>query len=248
LGSTNALTSSTGTILEQTSYDSFGNSSNATFSSRYQFTGREFDNFSGLYFYRARWYDANIGRFVSEDPIGSVGGINFFVYVENNPINFTDHTGLLPELNSELQTAYGLPGGRYDYGCPGSGLGLGGFLDFFSNYFDMRNANTIGADKFFHCMANCQSSRRGSIGNFISNLIGEGRELSDQYIKGDPIEACDADREANRTGRHGGKKCEPCENVCSKFKPRALIYPLPSREPDSGIFGDCGRFGNWRCK
>jgi len=93
LGSTNALTSSTGTILEQTSYDSFGNASNATFSSRYQFTGREYDSLTGLYFYRARWYDANIGRFISEDPIGFRGGKNWFEYVGNNPMMRLDPTG-----------------------------------------------------------------------------------------------------------------------------------------------------------
>lgn len=74
LGSTNGLTNSTGTLTASQSYDSFGNPTNANFPTRYQFTGREFDNFSGLQYSRARWYNPSIGRFISEDPIGFAGG------------------------------------------------------------------------------------------------------------------------------------------------------------------------------
>ncbi len=47
--------------------------------------------------YRARYYDPNIGRFISEDPIQFVGGVNFYAYVKNNPINLTDPFGLCPK-------------------------------------------------------------------------------------------------------------------------------------------------------
>ena len=97
LGSTNGLTNSSGSVTASNSYDSFGNTTNASFPSRYQFTGREFDNFTGLQFSRARFYDPNLGRFISEDPIGFSGGdINLYGYVRNNPLNLTDPEGLLP--------------------------------------------------------------------------------------------------------------------------------------------------------
>lgn len=48
----------------------------------------------GLYYYRARYYDPSIGRFLSEDPIGFNGGINIYSYVGNKPTSFIDPLGL----------------------------------------------------------------------------------------------------------------------------------------------------------
>lgn len=93
LGSTVGLTDSSGNLTSSASYDSFGNSTN-NLTTRYQYTGREYDEFTGLYYYRARWYDANLGRFISEDPVGFAGGINWFSYVKNNPLNLNDPFGL----------------------------------------------------------------------------------------------------------------------------------------------------------
>jgi uncharacterized protein RhaS with RHS repeats len=44
--------------------------------------------------YRARYYDPNIGRFISEDPMGLGAGVNFYSYVHDNPVNLTDPLGL----------------------------------------------------------------------------------------------------------------------------------------------------------
>ncbi len=100
LGSTNGLADASGAITSQTAYDSFGKATNASFPSRYQFTGREYDSFSGFHYYRARSYDANLGRFASEDPIGFGGGdVNLYGYVWNNQQTFTDPSGLFPFSN-----------------------------------------------------------------------------------------------------------------------------------------------------
>jgi RHS repeat-associated protein len=61
-----------------------------------QYTGRENDN-NGLYFYRARYYDPVLKRFISEDPIGLAGGINSHAYVGGNPISLNDPNGLWSE-------------------------------------------------------------------------------------------------------------------------------------------------------
>jgi uncharacterized protein RhaS with RHS repeats len=47
-----------------------------------------------LYFYRARYYDPVLKRFISEDPIGLDGGINSHAYVEGDPVSFVDPEGL----------------------------------------------------------------------------------------------------------------------------------------------------------
>jgi RHS repeat-associated protein len=99
LGSTTGLTNSSGNITESTSYDSFGNAS-GTLSTRYSYTGREYDNFTGLYYYRARFYDAKLGRFISEDPRGFFGSYDFnnYNYCLNNPLIYRDFTGESPTL------------------------------------------------------------------------------------------------------------------------------------------------------
>jgi RHS repeat-associated protein len=60
------------------------------------FTAREWDPETGLYYYRARYYDPKGGRFLSEDPIGFGGGVNFYAYVGNGPTNWIDPFGLWP--------------------------------------------------------------------------------------------------------------------------------------------------------
>jgi len=94
LGTTVALTDATGNIVEQLAYDSFGNSAGST-RTRYGYTGRERDPDTGLMYYRTRWYNPQVGRFISEDPIGfKAGDANLYAYVFNNPANFRDPTGL----------------------------------------------------------------------------------------------------------------------------------------------------------
>ena len=96
LNSITSLTDSTGALAQTYTYDSFGNTvaTTGTLGNYFQYTGREFDTEANLYFYRARYYDPQAGRFLSEDPITFSGGIDFYAYVQNNPVEFTDAFGL----------------------------------------------------------------------------------------------------------------------------------------------------------
>lgn len=84
-------------MVQTYSYDSFGNiTPTGTINQPYAYTGREYDNETGMYFYRARYYDPKAGRFVTKDPIGFAGGdVNFYAYVGNNPLNLIDPFGLI---------------------------------------------------------------------------------------------------------------------------------------------------------
>jgi len=96
LDSVTSLSNSAGALANTYAYDSFGKTttSTGTITNSFQYTGREFDAESGLYFYRARYYDSNDGRFIFEDPTGFEAGENFYRYVHNNSVNSTDPLGL----------------------------------------------------------------------------------------------------------------------------------------------------------
>jgi RHS repeat-associated protein len=120
-GSITSISSPAGTLTNTYSYDSFGKltASTGTLPNPFQFTGREFDSETGIYYYRARYYDQTAGRFVSEDPIRFKGGINFYVYAKNNPILFTDPLGLAPAGKCKCTGSGGKPlaGICFGYTC-----------------------------------------------------------------------------------------------------------------------------------
>lgn len=118
LGSITSITDSTETVVNRYAYDSFGAlKSSETIRNAYAFTGREYDIETGLYYYRARYYDPEAGRFVSKDPIGFAGGdVNVYNYTVGNPVNWVDPDGLmiLPNNPSGLPPGWSLdPSHKY---------------------------------------------------------------------------------------------------------------------------------------
>ena len=97
LASITSLSSSTGALANTYTYDSFGKltASTGTIANLFQYTGREFDSETGIYEYRARYYDQTIGRFISEDPLQFDGDGNFYAYTANNPVLYIDPLGLV---------------------------------------------------------------------------------------------------------------------------------------------------------
>jgi len=95
LGTTRALADASGNVASSLGYDSYGNLTSGSASTRYTFIGRESDSDTGLMYYRARWYDPTQGRFISEDPIEFEGGdVNFYRYVGSDPVAQGDPLGL----------------------------------------------------------------------------------------------------------------------------------------------------------
>jgi RHS repeat-associated protein len=91
LGSIVLVTDSAGIVTSTTSYTPWGEAGS---SELFGYTGRETGAPLSLWFYRARYYDANRGRFLSEDPLRFMMGPNFYAYVHNNPILLNDPFGL----------------------------------------------------------------------------------------------------------------------------------------------------------
>lgn len=95
--SVTSLSSSAGAFANTYTFDSFGKqtASTGTVNNPFQYTARESDPETGIYEYRARYYDPSIGRFISEDPVRfSKGELNFYDYVQGDPIDFSDPSGL----------------------------------------------------------------------------------------------------------------------------------------------------------
>ncbi|MFH1506367.1 MAG: RHS repeat-associated core domain-containing protein [archaeon] len=128
LGSTR-VTTDIGGWKESSDYKPYGEPM-GTSEARFGYTGKEQD-ITGLKYYGARYYDPEIGRFITVDPIKD--GMNFYVYANNNPMRFIDPTGLYDTDAQESEVTDEFPkhgqvsvgnfdiGLRYDPKAHGSG-------------------------------------------------------------------------------------------------------------------------------
>jgi RHS repeat-associated protein len=92
-----SLSSPAGALANTYAYTAYGSlsTSTGTLINPFQYTARELDPETGIYQYRMRYYDANVGRFLTEDPLGFKGGNeNFYGYVLNSPTELVDPFGL----------------------------------------------------------------------------------------------------------------------------------------------------------
>jgi RHS repeat-associated protein len=89
------------TLVNQYMYKPFGaddGSPAPTIANSLRFGAREWDTETGLYYVRSRYYDPQLGRFISEDPDGFRGGLNQYAFGYNNPVSNRDPSGLCPPL------------------------------------------------------------------------------------------------------------------------------------------------------
>ena len=116
LGSVAALSDVNNMVVESYSYDVFGaptvydanysEISKSAIGNPYMFTARRADDETALYYYRARYYAFDIGRFLQTDPIGYSDGLNIYAYVGNNPVNLADPMGLCKDETIARLEAY----------------------------------------------------------------------------------------------------------------------------------------------
>lgn len=103
-GDVTNLTDSSGKIANSYDYDAFGNTVSAkeTVHNRFRYAGEQYDNMTGQYYLRARYYNPSVGRFTQEDTwrgfTYNPASLNLYTYVENNPVMFVDPTGHWPKF------------------------------------------------------------------------------------------------------------------------------------------------------
>ncbi len=142
-----ALVNTSGAVVESYEYSAYGETrvfsragtelAASALGNRYTFQGREIDWTTGLMSFRARWYHAETGRWLSKDPIGISGGLNLYAFCGNNPVNFVDPMGLFrfgdrplagyPDWSANLGTQLPTQRAAHEHGFfeDGSGENIG---------------------------------------------------------------------------------------------------------------------------
>jgi RHS repeat-associated protein len=97
LGTPQILTDGNGNVAWKAVYMPFGGTQILVESveNPFRFPGQYYDEETGLHYNYFRGYNPGIGRYLTPDPIGLLGGTNLFAYVQNNPVNWIDPFGLI---------------------------------------------------------------------------------------------------------------------------------------------------------
>jgi RHS repeat-associated protein len=134
-GSVRAVTDQSGAVVNSYAYDSYGTAEESveSLAQRFRYTGREYDALTGLYHYRARAFDPETARFLQEDPLWfGAGDMNVYRMTWNNPVNWTDPSGMSAVEDGGLRGAImkAAPGVAYAGNAVSCGFSvLAGIID-----------------------------------------------------------------------------------------------------------------------
>ena len=220
------LYKSNGTIANSYSYAPFGEvTQRGNITNPLQWSSEMFDGELGLVYYNYRHYTPHDGRWISRDPITEQEELNLYAFVRNNPATAYDRWGNTGIYPSDLV-----------FIKQGTEESLKAIQKLLEGYKALKEANIIGADKWFHCLYMCKATRESKSPNLVLSL-GVLREIVD-LLKGRFKGAVDSkigkkleeiehaldsleDMKANRKGID----CPPektCECCCNEYKVNGL--------------------------
>ena len=191
LGNVRLVTSSTGAVTANYNYDPFGNlrAGTGTAATNYRFSGEQLDPESSLYFLRARYYAAVLGRFISRDPVAgkltNPQSQNPYAYAYNNSVNMSDPSGEAVGgymilggglVLAGLETGGALYGG-YNYLNSGSSCTAGGLLLNMAGGAQAAAESPLGQAAFGVAMVGTMMPSGKSSGPNRNQLIQEAQEL-----------------------------------------------------------------------
>ncbi len=188
----------------------------------FRFSSEYYDPELDLVYYNYRHYSPLLGRFLSRDPIEEQGGLNLYAFY-GNAIQETDALGLMIAPGSEIWHPLRPRQETVSKDDPVISC-YKAVKELWEAYEDMRTANTIGADKYFHCIGMCKATRKSDRALVV--FLAKLREVSDLLRKGVengfkvPLKNAEdslKDMEANMKGIDcpGDKTCEEC---CCEYK------------------------------
>jgi len=190
LGTPQVITDSNQAVVWQADYEPFGQATvtTGTITNNLRFPGQYFDQETNLHYNMFRYYSPDVGRYVTSDPIGLVGGLNTYSYALQNPTRFTDPKGLyaipFPVIVKIAEAAFA--------GLAGTAIGIG-----ITEFFDPGEEEGPSDDPF-ECIEGCKASGDAAKascsalfkGGFITEEQLVDCFLEAQAIQDACIEAC----------------------------------------------------------
>ena len=189
----------------------------------FRFSAEYADDTLELVYYNYRHYNHGDGRWIANDIIYEVGGVNLLAFLHNQINNQFDVLGKSFGSNASMPLVY-IEGIQ----------GLYSMFELIQGYIEMRNANVIGADKWFHCVSMCKASRHSLGITTLIALLREGSDLAIWKIKdifGKTNESNDTfrkqlldsleDMNANLQGIECSEE-KSCEECCCIYKVKGL--------------------------